>query len=440
MDLRCKCLSCVGSLSAWGRDAAEDGLMSTEDTSESGNPIIVLGPDKHGLSAVFRRGTLVWTGHGTPPSALLSSGEVDALPCPEAVIQHGHVNAHTHLYSALIPFGVPVPAPWPKQYIPILQRLWWRLDRALDEDTLRIAARIGIGEALLHGTTTLIDHHESPNFIAGSLDVIADEVSRLGVRALLCYGATERNAGRSEAQDGLRECVRFAQRGRTRMLAGLVGLHAPFTLSDGVIKDAAGIALDLGVGLHVHAAESLADVADARRRGYRGAIDRLDALGAIRRGTILAHGVHVNLEEVELVNSRGAWFVQNPRSNRGNGVGYPGALGGPFGARRVALGTDGYPSHMRDEVLCAREDGARYGESELLALSRLESGRELAALHLGESVHSDLVAMTPEGAVHAIVDGRVVLRQGALVHADIAALRAEAAEAATRLGERMRIY
>ncbi len=413
--------------------------MSAEATTE-GAPIIVLGPDRHGLRAVFRRHSLVWTGHGTPPSALLSSGEVDELPCPEAIIQHGYVNAHTHLYSALIPFGVPVPTPWPKQYIPILQRLWWRLDRALDEDTLRIAVRVGIGEALLHGTTTLIDHHESPSFIAGSLDIIADEVNRFGVRALLCYGATERNGGLHEAQEGLRECVRFAQRGRSRLLSGLVGLHAPFTLSDTIIKDAAGVALDLGVGLHVHAAESLADVADARRRGYRGAIDRLDALGAIRRGSILAHGVHVNLEEVELVNSRGAWFVQNPRSNRGNGVGYPGALGGPFGARRVALGTDGYPSHMREEVLCAREDGARYGESELLALSRLESGRELAALHLGESVQADLVAMTTEGAVHAIVDGRVVVRHGALVHGDIATIRAEASEAATRLGERMRFY
>ena len=58
----------------------------------------------------------------------------------------------------------------PENFVQILQRVWWRLDRALDEDTVRASALVGGMEALLSGTTTLVDHHSSPNAIDGSLD------------------------------------------------------------------------------------------------------------------------------------------------------------------------------------------------------------------------------------------------------------------------------
>ena len=61
----------------------------------------------------------------------------------------------------------------PAGIIEILQRIWWRLDRALDEPAVRLSALVGGLDALLAGTTTVIDHHASPNFIDGSLDVIA---------------------------------------------------------------------------------------------------------------------------------------------------------------------------------------------------------------------------------------------------------------------------
>ncbi|MGQ0723358.1 MAG: amidohydrolase family protein, partial [Candidatus Eiseniibacteriota bacterium] len=119
------------------------------------------------------------------------------------------INAHTHIYSALAPLGMPLPTRSPANFLEILERVWWRLDRALDEASLRASARLYAAESLRFGTTTLIDHHESPGFIEGSLDVIADACQAAGVRALLCYGATERNAGRDEAKRGLAECRRF---------------------------------------------------------------------------------------------------------------------------------------------------------------------------------------------------------------------------------------
>ncbi|MEE8143071.1 MAG: amidohydrolase family protein, partial [Planctomycetota bacterium] len=164
----------------------------------------------------------------------------------------GWVNAHTHIYSALAPLGMPDPEPPPENFVQILERVWWRLDRALDRDSLRASARLYAAEALLAGTTTLIDHHESPEFIEGSLDVLADACQELGIRALLCYGATERNGGREEAERGLAECRRFIESNTRPQLRGLIGLHASFTVSDETIRQAAELCQDLDTVLHVH--------------------------------------------------------------------------------------------------------------------------------------------------------------------------------------------
>ena len=97
----------------------------------------------------------------------------------------------------------------PANFLEILERVWWRLDRALDE---RVAARRG---ALLRRRGAAARHdraHRPPrvaDFIEGSLDVLADACEELGMRAVLCYGATERNGGREEARRGLAECRRF---------------------------------------------------------------------------------------------------------------------------------------------------------------------------------------------------------------------------------------
>jgi len=62
------------------------------------------------------------------------------------------VNAHTHIYSGLAPFGMPEPAEAPRNFVQILERIWWRLDRALDARALRVSARWYVAEALRLGT------------------------------------------------------------------------------------------------------------------------------------------------------------------------------------------------------------------------------------------------------------------------------------------------
>ena len=140
----------------------------------------------------------------------------------------GNVCAHTHVYSALAR-GMPFALEPPTNFVEILQRVWWRLDRALDEESVRASALVGAGEALLAGTTTLVDHHASPNAIEGSLDVIADAFESLGLRSVLCYEVTDRD-GPERATAGVEENRRFLAAPPRALTRGMVGAHASFTL------------------------------------------------------------------------------------------------------------------------------------------------------------------------------------------------------------------
>lgn len=321
------------------------------------------------------------------------------------------VNAHTHLYSGLAPLGMPAPLETPRTFVEILERVWWRLDRALDEASLRAAARYYVLSARRAGTAVLVDHHESPGFIEGSLEVLADACSEFGVAALLCYGATERNGGREEARRGLAECRRFILSNRRPGIAGLVGLHASFTVSDATIREAGGLCRELGTVLHVHVAEDRADVEDARQRGYAGPLERLIACGGLPAGSILAHGVHLSADQVRAARDAGCWLVQNPRSNRNNRVGYPHAL---RYSDRVALGTDGFVSDMPVEAAALDAEGGAESESRSCVAARLEAGWRLVEERLGPGARTASPAAEIPAALDASVEAEARLQANRL--------------------------
>ncbi len=397
-------------------------------------------------------------GGGGAPSVLVDGERVvdlGAIDCPagarrlgcnwaaDVEINPGRVNANTHLYSGLAPLGLPAPKPVPQSFVEILQRVWWRLDRALDADSLRTSARLYIAEALLAGTTTLIDHHESPAFIDGSLDVLAEAANSLGARVLLAYGATERNGGPEEARLGMAECRRFADVNKNPRIRALVGLHASFTASDETIREAGELAEELNTQVHVHVAEDAADVADARKRGFAGPLERLFDLGGLPPGSILAHGVHLDEAQVRRAAQRGCWLVQNPRSNEGNRVGYPRALSA---SSKVAIGTDGYPADMESEAVALRRLARQHGESGGVLGARLVGGLRLIGERFGREFEAapsagsmaDLVVGVPgQLPRHVLVGGEVVVEEGRLVRADIEEIRAHAREEAPKLFRRM---
>ncbi len=373
--------------------------------------------------------------------------------------ERGRVNAHTHVYSGLAPFGMPTPTPPPTRFPEILERVWWRLDRALDEASLRASARYYVAESLLAGTSTLVDHHESPGFIDGSLDVIAEACRELGMRAILCFGATERNGGREEARRGLAECRRFIAGNTCALVRGVVGLHASFTVSDDTIAEAAALCRELDTVMHVHLAEDECDVTDARARGYDGPLERLLAFDALPPGSIVAHGVHLGAAEVRRLAEREVWIVQNPRSNRGNGVGYPRAL---TASARVALGTDGYPSDLHAEAGVLVELASAAGEPAAEVAARVHAGHRLVAQRFGseateggtgaegddvttvadeavfDAPPDPAVGLAPGPVVRLSISGREVVADGRLITGNADAIRRDAVREAGRLWRRMR--
>jgi cytosine/adenosine deaminase-related metal-dependent hydrolase len=331
------------------------------------------------------------------------------------------VCGHHHLYSALAR-GMPAPPRRPAGFLDILEQVWWRLDQALDLEMIRWSALLGALEALESGTTAIVDHHESPNAIEGSLSVIADACAQVGVRVSAAYGVTDRH-GPDGARRGLAENERFLRDGGR----GMVGVHAAFTCSDNTLEAAAGLAQDLGVGVHIHVGEGTVDA-------FAGA--RLARLA--QPDWLLVHCVHLDRDLPGTI-------AHNPRSNMNNAVGYarPAARPNP-----VVLGTDGIGAEMLEEFRLAY---ARLREDDVTA----EPGRPWAWLHNGYQLfpeaaedvvvwdheHADdpwWMAFTPGvRAVDVTVSGQMVLAGGVAVLVDGDEIRAKAAEQAERLFGRL---
>ena len=328
---------------------------------------------------------------GTAPAG------VPRRDCTGTLVLPGNVCAHTHLYSALSR-GMPYSLAPPATFTQILQRVWWRLDRALDEPAVRLSAMVGGLDALLSGTTTVIDHHASPNFIDGSLDVIADALAELGLRSVLCYEVSDRD-GAERAAAGLKENVRFATAPRP-LVRGMIGAHASFTLSDRTLDACAAAAIDAGVGVHIHVAEDAADQADAAALHRCRVVQRLSGAGILTSAALLAHCVHIDDGEAHIIAESGATVALNARSNMNNGVGHSPVTGtadttGTTEAARhavtvpgdrVALGTDGIGGDMITESQAAyfRAREASLRTSASWPLDRLAAGARAAGRIFGE--------------------------------------------------------
>lgn len=333
-------------------------------------------------------------------------------------VTSGLVCAHHHLYSALAR-GMPAPPRQPTDFLSILEQIWWRLDVALDLDTIYWSAKLGAAEALMCGTTGIIDHHESPSAIEGSLDVISQACAEVGVRVNCSYGVTERH-GVEAGRRGLAENERFIRSGGR----GMVGVHAAFTCSDDLLRAVAGLAQDLGVGVHIHVAEGPDDIEAGRR---------LESLA--RPDWLLVHCVHLDRELPGTI-------VHNPRSNMNNAVGYARPA---RWTRPVLLGTDGIGADMLEEFRLAyvalRADDLTASPDTVW--SWLENAYRYMPECRSDRVtwtydHADSpwhVAFTPGIRATDVVtgDGEVLLADGRPTRVDLDDVRAKASEAAQRL-------
>jgi len=275
----------------------------------------------------------------------------DILDANGQYIMPGLICAHTHFYSAYSR-GLAIPGDPPEAFPQILEKLWWALDKSLDDESVSSSAWVSIIDAIKHGNTTLIDHHASPNAIHNSLDLIASVVEESGIRASLCYEVTDRD-GDQKANAGIQENVRFINRikrgenlkGR---LAATFGLHASLTLSDQTL-DLCREANSEDVGFHIHVAEHPVDEYDSLRKSEKRVVDRLLEKGILGEKSIVAHAVHIDAKEIELLASTKTWVTHQPRSNMNNAVGIGNMESMMRAGVKVCLGNDGFTNTMWDE-------------------------------------------------------------------------------------------
>lgn len=389
------------------------------------------------------------------------------------LLMPGQICAHTHFYGAFAR-GMYIPGTPAKDFPEILERLWWRLDKALDLDGVRSSAEVCLVDAIRNGTTTLIDHHASQRAIDGSLDAIAGAVTASGLRAALCYEVTDRD-GADAAAAGIRENVRFAKRiaaarqageaGADR-LAATFGLHASLTLSNATLERCA----EEGDRFHVHVAEHPADQVDSMAKSGQRAVERLHSFGITGPQSIMAHCIHIDAWEMHLLRESRTFVTHQPRSNMNNAVGAAEITAMLRGGMMVCLGNDGFSNDMFAEMKVAdllqkvsHGDPRYLGADQVLRMA-VENNRRLAATFFDHPVgiitpgaYADLILLdyhpitplTPDnlpwhilfgmsgGHVHStIAAGQVLMRNRELLTMDEAAITAASRGVAAQTWQR----
>jgi len=395
----------------------------------------------------------------------------DIVDARGGLVLPGFINLHTHLYSAFAR-GMALPGEAPRNFPEILERLWWKVDKALTLEDCRQSALCMMVEAVAAGSTTLFDHHASPGAVRGSLDAIADAAHQVGIRACLCYEVSDRD-GPAVRDHGLEENADFIKAcgEESRLVKALFGLHAAFTLEDGTLARAGEMAQALDVGGHIHVAEDPVDDRTCRQRFGAPLIERLIKHQILRSKTIAAHCIHLDDAAIRLLGESGAMVAHNPQSNANNAVGVA-----PLGKLRLAgcpigLGTDGYTHNMVSAIVTmtqvhklASGDPRKCGFAEAVyapfetnavfasQVFRAPLGR-IAPGALGDLVVWDYVPYTPltgdnvpghlifgfpqARACTAIIDGKVVMRDGEFPGLDRRAIAARGRDLAAKFWNRL---
>lgn len=396
--------------------------------------------------------------------------EADFLDVGRMLIMPGLINTHMHGYSTFAR-GMSLKDPSPANFKEILERLWWRLDRTLTLDDVYQSALVTMIDCIKNGTTTIFDHHASAGCIDGSLFKMAEASRQTGIRSCLCYEVSDRD-GRTAAENGIREnrdFIRFCRQENDPMLKALFGLHASLTLSDQTLAQCVHENEGSGVGFHIHAAEGIEDLQDARTRYGLGVIERLKNAQILGEKTIAVHCVHVSEREMAILNETKTMVVHNPESNMGNAVGAAPVVSLMAMGVLVGLGTDGYTSDLFESLKATnclikhdhRDPGAGWAEAPAMLFENNSTiagrifPRPLGRLVPGAYADVIVVDYHPPTPLHyeninahllfgvsgrsvdtTIINGRIVMENRKLTMIDEEAVCARSRELAARVWAR----
>jgi len=385
----------------------------------------------------------------------------------------GNICAHTHFYGAFSK-GMAISGEPPAAFPEILEKLWWKLDKSLDLEDVYYCAMVCLIDAIKHGTTTLFDHHASPNSITNSLQKISQAILDTGIRASLCYEVTDRD-GEEKAKSGIRENLEYTEylskndelKGQ---LSSMFGLHASLTLSDKTLELCRSV-VPADTGFHIHAAEHSIDEYDSIKKSGKRVVERLNRFNILGPKTIVAHAVHIDLNEASLLKSTQTWVSHQPRSNMNNAVGLSQVESLMDAGIKVCLGNDGFSNAMWDEWRACylahklwNLDPRRMGADSIVKMAVINNaelvksqfnGLEVGVIKEGSQADLIIVNYHPVTPIHSnnyqwhiifgfrdsmvdttIVNGRIIMSERELLNIDEDEIFAKAEESAKKVWKR----
>ena len=385
------------------------------------------------------------------------------------VIMPGFINAHNHIYSAFAR-GLTIKGNNPTNFLEVLDQQWWTIDRHLLLADTRASADATYLDCILNGVTTVFDHHASYGEITGSLFAIADSARAFGVRTNLCYEISDRD-GEEKMKAAVKENVdfiKYANADTTDMVKGMMGMHAPFTLSNETLEYCA--AENPGAGYHIHVAEGIDDLYDSLAKYNKRLIFRLHDMGILGEKTICGHCIYINEAEMDLMKHTNTMAVHNPESNMGNAVGCPPVLKMMEKGILLGLGTDGYTNDMTESYKVANilhkhnacKPNVAWGE---IPAMLFENNRAMAARFFNKPIgilqpgaYADVIVldydpltpmtadninshvlfgMTGRSVVTTVINGVVKMKDRELIGIDKAAVLAHCREQSADLWKRI---
>ncbi len=376
------------------------------------------------------------------------------------VLAPGFVNAHVHLYGVLA-HGVPLPAPdeesgggWA-----FLDDFWWPLvEDALDHEMICAATDWVCAEMLRSGITSFYDILEAPFAIPGALLAQKEVVDRRGLRGILSFESTER-VSPENGQVGLRENAEFVRHcravGSQPLVTGLICFHTTFTCSAGFIRQAFALAEELDCSVHMHCNEATFEPEYALLHFGRRTLEYYDSLGITGPRMQASQCVQLSGREIDIIAEKGVRVTHMPLSNCEVGGGVAPVPELLARGVTVGLGSDGYINDffevMRGAFLihkAYRQDTAVMPAPLVFYLATEGGARSLGWTDVGRiepGYQADLqlidaVFPTPT-ALHNLYDQLVLwrnhthvrdvmvaghwrVRQGQLLDADLAVMRA----------------
>ena len=300
-----------------------------------------------------------------------------------------------------------------------LQLKIFPFENAHNKNSLRASVRLGINELLLSGTTTLLDmgtlHHQ---------EIIFDELINSGMRAFAGKCLIDENdlfpEFKSATKSELNEIFQLAKTFHNSSNGKIKYGFAPrfvLSCSEELLKESFEMKKDFEGSLyHTHSSENKDEVAEVRRRHKKENIEYFNSIGVIDDHSILAHCIHVNDKEADLLKAKNVRVSHCPSSNLKLGSGIaniPKYLGKGIS---VSLGSDGAPcnnnlsifNEMRLAALIQKPiHGTRGMDAKsVFKLATIEGAR---ALHLQNEIGSievgkkaDLVLLDLSSNTHSL--------------------------------------